>query len=92
MAQETYLDDLPELVLRRIANFLPCEDIIHLSMTCQHLKNVLPTFSLLRGPDLHEHGWYSPHWNPLVYFDTPPLKGPVQRLVMSTTWNDQVKY
>ena len=92
MAQQTYLHDLPELVLLHIASFLPYEDTIHLSMTCQRLKNELPSFSLIRGSDLHEYGPSYGDWLPSTYFDGPRLTSSVQKLIMSMTWQDQVGY
>ena len=91
-SQTTYLQDLPELVLLHVGSFLPYVDIIHLSMTCQRLKSVLPSFSLIKGSDLHEPGPSSGHWVPSTYFDGPRLKASVQKLIMSMTWKDQVSY
>ena len=84
---------LSEPVLLHIANFISREDIVHLSMTCQRLKNVLPTFSLIRGPDLNERGPPSGgSFIPSIYFDGPGLNSPVEKLIVSMSWSDQVSY
>ena len=96
MEEQPCLDIIPEEILLYIASFLPFRDIIHLSMTCQRIKRILPTFKEIRGPDIEEHG-PSPaldcpgsDWDPKCYFDTPRLISPVQKLIISMNWKDQV--
>ena len=40
------LPDMPEEIMRCVSKFLMIEDVVHLSMTCKQLFNMLPTYSL----------------------------------------------
>ena len=103
MKKTSNLTLLPEEILLHIANFLPLRDVINLSVTCKWIKCVLPRFKLdvqyMKGPDTSEDDtrYDAYEFNPLHYFDTPPLKSSehwkfkcVQRVVISMKWNDQV--
>lgn len=38
--------DIPEETIRYISTCLMIEDVIHLSMTCKYLFNLLPSYSI----------------------------------------------
>lgn len=84
----------PDLVLLRIASFLPPEDVARMAQTCRRLYAVLPRFLAIRGKDFHISG---PSYGesvgrsvpPEPYFDGPRLPARVKRLTTSVVWKDQ---
>ena len=91
MEDKQSLNLMPEEILRHIANFLHYQDVIHLSMTCQHMNRILPSFRQVKGPNLDISGPRDGHWTPEWYFDTPRLTTPLQKITISMKWKDQVK-
>ena len=91
MEHEQCLDCIPEEILRHIASFLSIRDVKNLSFTCVRLKRVLPSYKEIRGPDLRDSGPSEGHWTPELYFGSPRLTSPIQRLIMSMKWKDQVR-
>ena len=85
------LDSMPEEILRHIASFLSIRDVKNLSFTCVRLKRVLPSYKEIRGPDLRDSGPSEGHWTPECYFGSPRLTSPIQKLIMSMKWKDQVR-
>ena len=83
------LDGLPDLVLSRLADYLSPEETARLSLTCRHLHDVLPRFTVIRGKDFTIYGPRGGHWAPELYFDGPPLTSTVRKLTLSLKWEDQ---
>ena len=81
---------IPEEILCHIASFLPFQDVIRLSNTCQQMKRILPCFKECKGPNVDERGPNDGDWTPEWYFDMPRLTSSVQKLIISMTWKDQV--
>ena len=84
-----HLDELPDLVLSHMADFLGPEDTTRLAQTCHHLHSILPRYLVMRGDDFTIHGPSGGHWAPELYFDGPPLADSVKKLTMSLSWVDQ---
>ena len=83
------LDTLPALVLSHLANYLSPEETARLSLTCKHLHDILPRFTVMRGDDFEIYGPSGGHWAPEPYFDGPPLPSTVRKLTLSLKWTDQ---
>ena len=83
------LDGLPDLVLSHLADYLSPEETARLSLTCRHLHDVLPRFTVIRGDDFKIYGPSGGHWAPELYFDGPPLPSTVRKLTLSLKWKDQ---
>lgn len=83
------LDQLPEVVLSNLANYLSPEDLARLSQTCRRLHSLLPHSIIIRGADFTIHGPRGGHWAPEPYFDMPPLTSIVKCLALSVKWRDQ---
>jgi hypothetical protein len=83
------LDRLPGLVLSHLADYLSPEETARLSLTCRHLHDVLPRFTVMRGGDFEIYGPSGGHWAPEQYFDGPPLPSTVRKLTLSLKWRDQ---
>ena len=83
------LDRLPDLVLSHLADYLSPEETARLSLTCRHLHDVLPRFTVMRGDDFEIYGPSRGHWAPEPYFDGPPLPSTVRKLTLSLKWTDQ---
>jgi hypothetical protein len=79
--------NLPVLVLRRIADFLPPEDVMKLSRTCKRLYEILPHHQVIKGKDFHIIGKYDN--SDELYFIGPELTDHVRRLAISVKWHDQ---
>ena len=67
------LSEMPELVLLRIIDFLIPEDTTKLSMTCRRLKELLPAFLVMRGPDISSLGIGTGMGTLETYFNGPRL-------------------
>ena len=91
MEEKQSLWGMPEVILRHIARFLHYQDVIHLSMTCHHMKSILPSFMQIKGHNLDLTGPEVGHWIPECYFDTPRLTSSVEKITISMNWKDQVK-
>ena len=82
--------EMPDLVLLRIADFLTPEDTTKLSMTCRRLKELLPTFLVMRGPDISSRGRGTGMGTLETYFNGPKLHKSVKHLTVSVeSWKDQ---
>ncbi len=82
-------EDLPDLVLSHVVEYLCPEDTARLSQTCHRLHSLLPQFLIIRGKDFCIRGPSSPHWAPELYFDGPPLPSIVKKLSLFVLWKDQ---
>ena len=83
------LAHLPELVLRRIADFLSPEEIVRLACTCKRIRSILPRYLVMFGKDFDIRGPNGGHWWPEPYFDGPVLTARVKNLSLSMEWKDQ---
>ena len=83
------LNEAPDLVLERIAEYLSPEDTTRLAQTCRHLHSTLPRYLVMRGENFLIRGPSGGHWAPEPYFDGPRLTSTVKKLTMSLTWKDQ---
>ena len=91
MEEKQSLSNMPEVILHHIAKFLHYQDVNHLSMTCHHMKSILPSFMQIKGHNLDMTGPSVGDWIPECYFDTPRLTSTVQKITISMNWKDQVR-
>ena len=54
MEETDDLNELPDEIVRHVVSFLSYEDIANLSMTCNQMKRILPTFKFIKGPIINE--------------------------------------
>ena len=96
MERENFINQLPEEILLHFATFLSYQDVARLSMTCHHMKGILPIFKCIKGPIINEEDprYGRGHWlygsGPFHYFDTPTFTSKVKELTISMKWKDQV--
>lgn len=87
------MEELPELVISRIADYLHPVDVARWSMTCKRFHRELPSFLVIKGDNFYirgiVHGLHTWPDTPEHYFDSPPLKGPVKKMFISCVWKDQ---
>jgi hypothetical protein len=81
------MENLPELVLLKIAEYLSPKECVQLSMTCKRFYKVLPQFVCFHGDNFEVSGPFRGHWAP--YFDGPKLRGKVKSFRASVRWKDQ---
>ena len=83
------MEDLPDLVLLKIAEYLSPKQCAWLSMTCKRFHQVLPKYVSFGGEDFKISGPFEGHWAPESYFDSPELRGKVKSFRASVNWKDQ---
>ena len=83
------MEDLPDVVLLKIAEYLSPEICARLSMTCKRFHKILPKYVCFRGDDFKISGPFDGHWAPESYFDGPKLRGKVKSFRASVKWKDQ---
>ena len=91
---EEFLDlyRLPDTALVIIAKELSPEDLSNLcdvNSRFLFLSNYLPSELEIKGPDFHEYGPHSGHFEPEDYFDGPKMFSRVKKITMSFDWRDQ---
>ena len=83
------MDNLPELVLLQIVEYLSPEECVRLSRTCKRFYRILPKFVRISGEDFTLRGPSGGHWEPKPYFEGPVLEKKVKSMRASVRWKDQ---
>ena len=86
------LETLPELAVERICEFLNVNDLGRFAQTCRRLHAIVPKLKdlVIKGDDFSiNQGRRDGHYCPKIWFDGPPLPGPVRLMKVSMKWKDQ---
>ena len=88
-AGENILFAVPYPVLKKVLEFLPPIDVIHLSQTCKKLNQSLPFYFIITGQDFEKSGPRAGHFCPERWFDGPKLSKYIENIMISMKWKDQ---
>ena len=88
-------DNIPEEILLYLSTFLPNEDGIYFSSTCQRLRKIFLNLRLeehsqhIHLPDLKAQCPYGRSWQPEQYTETPPFTSYIHNAAISCIWKEQ---
>ena len=86
------LATLPDLAVQRIGEFLAAADYCRLRQTCRHLHTSLCKLKrfVIKGEQFSFSMSQKPRdLRPQIWFNSPPLPGPLKSMTMSMNWKDQ---